>query len=400
MYKRTCCLFTLCVALPASSFADFRYDESTRITGGAAVSMAKFAGAFSKQARQITDPINSTILVKGNRMAHVNKDSTEIIDLDKETVTNLDHAKKQYSIITFQEMKAAQEEAIQKAQQQASQPPPPTTAPTTNNPPPPQLKFKVNVTNTGASKDVAGLAASETILKMSVEAKDVEPKDKSQTTGQTGSLAMTNDMWMAPEIPGYGEIRDFYVRMASRMGTVFSGVLPALLAPQLAAQPDMFSGMGDMVKEMSKLKGVPVSQTMRVGTTADGSPLPAASEAPLPESNTPTAGSIANKAAVGAATSASDTAAATAENKAASRMGNFGGIATGLGGFGGFHKKKQKTEEPTPASATPPAAPQSAVLIESTTEMTGFSSGAIDTMLFNVPAGYSKVPSEYQKAHQ
>ena len=131
LYNRTCCLFVLCIALPLSSFADFRYDESTRITGGAAVNMAKFAGAFSKQARQITDPINSTILVKGNRMAHVNKDTTEIIDLDKETITNLDHAKKQYTIITFQEMKAAQEEAIRKAQQHAQQQPatPPPACP-------------------------------------------------------------------------------------------------------------------------------------------------------------------------------------------------------------------------------------------------------------------------------
>ncbi len=399
MYKRNCCLFVLCIALPSSSFADFRYDESTRITGGAAVNMAKFAGAFSKQARQITDPINSTILVKGNRMAHVNKDTTEIIDLDKETIINLDHAKKQYTIITFQEMKAAQEEAIQKAQQHAQQQPATPPPASTNNPPPPQLKFKVNVTNTGASKEVAGLAASETILKMSVEPKD----DKDQASGQTGSIAMTNDMWMASEVPGYGEIRAFDVRMANLMGTVFSGTLPSLMPAQMAAtQPGMFSGMGDMVQEMSKLKGVPVSQTMRVGTTADGSPLPAASESPLPESNTPSTGSIAGKAASGAATSASDTAAASAESKAASRMGNIGGIATGLGGFGGFHKKKQKTEEPTPAPATPPAdaAPQSAVLMESTTEMTGFSSGAIDTILFDVPAGYSKVPSDYQKAHQ
>jgi hypothetical protein len=134
-------------------------------------------------------------------------------------------------------------------------------------------------------------------------------------------------------------------------------------------QPGMFSGMGDMVQEMSKLKGVPVSQTMRMGTTIDGSPYQPPQNRPC--RNTPSSGSIAGKAASGAATSASDTAAASAESKATSRMGNFGGIASGLGDFGGFHKKKPKTEEPTPAAATPPAdaAPQSAVLIESTTEM-------------------------------
>jgi flagellar motor protein MotB len=42
-----------------------------------------------------------------------------------------------------------------------------------------------------------------------------------------------------------------------------------------------------MAKEMSKLKGVPVMQVMRMGSTANGEPLSAASEAPLPASSGP-----------------------------------------------------------------------------------------------------------------
>jgi hypothetical protein len=385
MHIRTSLVLGLCVALPSSSFADFRYDETTKITGGSLVSMAKFAGAFSKQAHQITDPVNSTILVKGNRMAHINQDTTEITDLDQETITQIDHTKKQYSVVTFQEMKAAMEEAMRKAQAQPKQAPPP---PTTSTTPPPEMKFKVSVTNTGATKQVAGLAASESILKMSMEAKD-------QKSGQTGNMAMTNDMWMAPEIPGYGEIRDFNTRMALKMKTAFSGAMPSLMSPQmLAAQPGMFSGMGDMAKEMSKLKGVPVSQIMRMGTTADGSPLPAASEAPLPPSNGPNTGAIAGQAA----TSATDSAANSAASNAASHLG-LSGIGH-LGSFGGFHKKKQPDQpatQPAPANGAPPNA---AVLMESSIEMTRFSSAPVDATLFDVPAGYSKVASEYQKSHQ
>jgi hypothetical protein len=32
--------------------------------------------------------------------------------------------------------------------------------------------------------------------------------------------------------------------------------------------------------------------------------------------------------------------------------------------------------------------------------MTNFSSASVDPTLFNVPAGYAKVASEYQKSHQ
>jgi hypothetical protein len=385
MHIRASLVLGLCVALPSSSFGDFRYDETSKITGGSLVSMAKFAGAFSKQAHSITDPTNSTILVKGNRMAHINQETTEIIDLDQETVTNIDHTKKTYTVVTFQEMKAAAEEAMRKAQAQP-QPKQAPPAPAANTTPPPEMKFKVTVTNTGATKNVAGLASSESILKMSMEAKD-------QQSGQTGNIAITNDMWMAPEIPGYGEVRDFNSRMAAKMGSVFSGPMPSSITPQMpGVQPGMFSGMADMAKEMSKLKGVPVSQIMRMGTTADGSPLPAASEAPLPPSNGPTAGSIASQAGASATDSAANTAASNAANKVGlSSLANLGGF--------GFHKKKPQDTpaQPAPASGAPQNA---AVLMESSTEMTRFSSAPVDATLFDVPPGYSKVATEYQKGHQ
>ncbi len=191
-------VLTLSLTLPLTSFADFRYEETTKVTGGTIVNMTKFMGAFSKDARHLTDPVTSTVLVKGNRMAHIDKDTTEIIDLDSETITNIDHNKKTYSVVTFQQMKEAMEEAARKAQQQQQQaqqqtPPPSKT-------PPPEMHFKVSVTNTGASKQVTGLSAAQSILKMSMEAKD-------QQSGQTGNMAITNDMWMVPEIPGYNQVR-------------------------------------------------------------------------------------------------------------------------------------------------------------------------------------------------
>jgi hypothetical protein len=380
MHIRTTLALGLWLALPCSAFADFRYDETSRITGGSMVTMAKFAGAFSKQAHHITDPTTSTILVKGNRMAHINPENTEIIDLDQETITKIDHTKKQYSVVTFQEMRAAMEEAMRKAQAEPKQAPP---AQSTNKTPPPEMKFKVTVTNTGATKQVAGLAASESILKMTMQAKD-------QQSGQTGNMAITNDMWMAPEIPGYSEVRDFNSRMAEKMGTVFGGGMPSMSPQMLSMQPGMFSGMGDMAKEMSKLKGVPVAQIMRMGSTADGSPLPAASEAPLPPSNGPNTGAIAGQAANSAADSATNSAASSA-------VSHIPGIGS-LSGFG-FHKKKPQD---TPAQPAPSngAAQNSSVLMESSLEMTRFSSESVDPTLFNVPAGYTKVPSEYQMAHQ
>ena len=352
----------LCLLLTTSSFADFRYDETTRITGGAVVGMMKFAGAFSKDAKQTMEPTTSTVIVKGNRMAHINPLQTEIVDLDKETITNIDHRKRQYTVMTFQQMKQQIMEAQQKARQQqekerAKQPQADSSAP------PPEMKFKVNVKNTGGTKNVAGLQAKEAILSMAMEGTD-------QKSGEKGALAMTNDMWLAPEIPGYAEVREFNRRFAIKMGTILSDAIK----PQLAAmQPGMYQGMAEMAKEMSKLNGVPVSQIMRVGTTVNGAPLPAASEAPLPPSNgpeMPSAGEVAK-----------ESAASTVASK------------IGLGGFGGFGRKKKKEEaKQEPAQTQPGTSPNSGVLLETSIEMTSFSSAPVDVSQFNVPPGYTQIP--------
>ena len=48
--------------------ADFKYSQTSQITGGAMLGMMKFAGHFSKDTKDVTAPQQSTIYVKGNRM--------------------------------------------------------------------------------------------------------------------------------------------------------------------------------------------------------------------------------------------------------------------------------------------------------------------------------------------
>jgi hypothetical protein len=338
-------LMVFCLVVPTALFADFQYTETTKITGGSIVSLMKVAGTFSKQARQLNQPVTSTILVKGNRMARINPEYSEIIDLEKETITRIDNTHKTYTVVTFQQMKQQMEEAAKKArEQQGKTEKQPAAA---SNEPAPQMSFDVKVRDTGVQRQVAGLNAKEAILTMTVNAKD-------QKTGEKGNVAITNDMYMVPEIPGYGEVRDFERKLALKMGTVFS----PLVTPQMTAmQPGTSQGMTEMVKEMSKLKGVPVFQVMRMGSTVNGAPLPAASEAPLPESNSPqmpTAGQVAKESAASAV---------------ASKLGGLGG----LGGFG-HKKKKEEQQEQQAAAQNKEQTAQTAVLIQSETETTSFSS--------------------------
>src|SRR6185369_13759403 len=70
----------------STAFADFTYQETTKITGGALISAMKVAGVFSKQARQMGEPMQSTVAVKGDRMVHRSKIHASVIDLASQTI--------------------------------------------------------------------------------------------------------------------------------------------------------------------------------------------------------------------------------------------------------------------------------------------------------------------------
>jgi hypothetical protein len=345
------------VALAAPLHADFTYTETTQMTGGSMLGLMKMAGTFSRQARQAGEPIVSTVAIKGNRMAKISPDHTEIIDLDAETITNIDTLKQQYTVITFQQMKQQIEAAAAKAKQQQAK----SDAKAPDQPSTTDVKFQVSVRNTSRTKDVSGLGTKEAILAMNMIATD---KD----SGQTGSMAITNDMWLVSDIPGYDEVKEFNRKFALKMGTVFSGAVnPAMLAQYRGAG----QGMASMAEEMSKLKGTPVLQVMRMGMT-DGTPLPAASEAPLPPPGSgpamPTAGDVAQQ---------------SASSAIASKLGGFG-----LGGFG--HKKKEDPPPADPSTNATAAQPTSSVLVETSTQLGGFSRTVNDTS-FSVPAGFKQI---------
>jgi hypothetical protein len=362
-------VLTLALATPSFVFADYTYQETTQITGGSVMSMMKMAGAFSSQARKAGEPVVSTVYIKDNRMAKVSADSIEIIDLDKETITHVDSLKHTYTVMTFEQMRQQMEQARQELQKRQAEHAnaAPAPSPNANDV---KMSFDVKVRKTGAEKQINGLDSKEAILTMTMNATD-------QKTQQTGSMAITNDMWMVPAIPGYDQVRDFYKRMAEKMGPEMAG-LGMDMGKMLVQNPGAGEALEDMGKEMQKLEGVPVMQVMRMGTTANGQPLPAASEAPLPPDSSPampSAGDVAKQSAASALTS------------------HFG-----LGGFG--HKSSKNDPPPSNQnsnqnSTTPP--PTAAILMESQTTTSKFSSDPVDATHFDVPAGYKQIESQMGK---
>lgn len=359
-------LLALALALPLSLHAgDYTYQQTTQLTGGSLLHMMKTVGVFSSQARHIGDPIVSTIYLKDNRLANVSPDSIQIIDFDKETVTDIDVQKKTYTVMTFAQMKQAIENARAQMQQQAAQQPAqpaqPAAAPDAQNV---KMSFDVKVRNTGVQKEISGLESSESILTLMLNATDTQ-------TQQSGSMAVTNDMWMVPSVPGYDQVRDFYVRFAAKMSDATLG-LGFDFSKMLAQNPAAGQALSDMAGEMQKLKGVPIMQVMRMGTTVNGQPLPAASEAPLPADASP--------------------AAPTAGQVAKAGMGSM--ISSRLGGFGFGKKKNNQSDQNSDSNANAnanAAQPTSSILMETQITTSSFSSAPVDPSHFDIPAGYKLV---------
>lgn len=316
-------------ALGASTLlADFSYQETTKITGGAMLNMMRMAGPFARQSRE---PMVSTVMVKGDRMATIRKENATVIDLDKETITNIDFARKTYWVMTFAEMKQAMEDAAERMKEARR-------SPQNENA---NVSFKVSAKPTGQTKDINGLQAKEIILTLEMEGAGQQP-------GQNGAMKMVVDSWFGPPVAGYDEVKAFYRKMGAKMAGYAPG---SPMGAMGMGRPEMAKAFEQAGEEMAKMDGVPV---MRV-TTMTGAGGPPAQ---------------------GGQSSASP-------GESGGAMGRLG-LPGGFGGFG--HKKTQEQQAQQSQQAEQPG-----TLMETTTELSDFSAGPVDASKFEVPAGFKQV---------
>lgn len=178
-----------------------------------------------------------------------------------------------------------------------------------------------------------------------------------QTKGQQGSMIITTDMWLAPMVPGYEEVRRFYQKMSGKIGW-----MPGQMG---MGRPDIAKGMSEVTKEMGKLDGMPVYETVRMGADGTQAQAPAPGEQPKQQAQPqqPSAG-----AALGSA----------------------------LGGRFGLGRKKKPAEEQqqAPDANAQQQGAAAGLLLEMVTETSNFSPAPVDPTKFEVPAGFKQVKAE------
>jgi hypothetical protein len=382
-------------------FADASYQETTQVTGGSMVDSLKSVSFLSKSMSNMFAPMTTTTMVHGNQKAVVGKDSIEITDLDRETITRIDNIHKTYTVTTFaqmrqafanmpKQMEQAQEQVKQAQAQQAAQQPKTDL----------KTSFDVSAKNTGVTKEVNGLTAQEQVVTMQMHVTD--PNAPPTEAVNSITYVITTDTWIAPDPPEVKEIQDFDMRMGQKLmaGVDLSAFKSQMsqnagMAQLFGGQPGSAEAMAQMGKEMAKLKGTRVMEVTSMGGAGSGPGVTptqnAGQTAPAPASGSGS-GAVAGQVAT-------DTAAQTAAGEA-SRLGVFGN-ALGSSALGAFHKKKPATPppaDPPAAATTTPAAngtqpTNSAVLMTMTTQKSNFSQAEVPSTAFLVPAGLKKVES-------
>jgi hypothetical protein len=361
--QRSTALFSAIVLLCGVCRADFEYSETSKVTGGAMMGAVKFASVFSKNAKQAMAPTTRTVAVKGNRLREEQSDGKiQIIDLEGKRFIEIDPQTKTYGIMTFEEMKRAmqrrQREMQAKMKEEQAKHPDQTQNPNV------KITPKFESSETGATKTVLGLPTKEVKARVEMLMESDDPKAQ----GQQASTIINTDQWIAQDVPGYHEIREFYLKMAKEMDWV-----PGQMMQGMASNVQM--SMTELRKSnLAHITGMPMITYLSMSMAANGT-QPAAAQSqpqaqPAPPPQQPT----------------QDNSIPTSAN------------AVVMKGLGGMFKKKQQQQQDSQAanahgtSANPASTPGS--LMDMQTEITSYSSDSLDASLFEPPAGYTQTQSK------
>jgi hypothetical protein len=255
-------------------------------------------------------PQVTTYYFKGQKMKTDNGNTATVIDFDAQTITTVNNTAQTYTVRSFSDVAAAANQT--------------------------DVEANIDVKETGLKKVVNGFSASEVVMAMEFETPQAQ---------QMGKMRMEVDMWVSPDVPGGGQVQEFYRRNAKRFpwAEMTSG-----------GNAGMQKAMADMQRKMASVNGVRVEEVVRVkppGGAASGTPqMSGAQSAQLAQARAKMEAMIAQGGPQ-----------AEAMKQALARM---------------------------PGGA--PAAGGSGPLIEITMDSSDFSSEAVPDSVFAIPAGYRK----------
>ncbi len=240
--------------LYAAPRADVKQVSESRVQfKGTLGAVMRFMGA--------NKPIRTATYLKGNvlRTDHFDKKgkltNSQIIDLDKGLILQIDHKKKKYTQMTLEEWK----EMIQASMEAFGQPAE-ETEPEEEQKTRVEWDFQVDVQKPGDHRKIAGYEAEKAILTITVTGRTMEEQESGEMeeTGR-GGLKVISTIWLGKSVAGMEEMKAFRQRLAEELGfQPGEGGMKRMLKAIAESHPAIVAALERVKKETEKLEGVPL----------------------------------------------------------------------------------------------------------------------------------------------
>ena len=299
--------------------------------------------------------------------------TVSITRIDQEVIWSLEPEKKQYTELTFAQMREMMTKGLAGADQDAKDAEAKDT----------EMTFTVDVKRTGAKETVNGFPTEQVII--TCVGKPKNPEKGAENT----EIRMVMDQWLTKSAPGAQEQAEFYKRFAEKLG-----LDPQLSGVSAMAQKMYGNGMKELAAKMKGLGGVAIRSTF----TIEGSPQMAEAQKQA------AASSQAQQAQAKTERAKTKEAEASAEKRedveqaadigSSAATGDKGGVAATLGGFlarkaaRAAQKKAEDQVEKKTEEVSSPGTATGGPLMKVVTEVISITASPAPAGSFDVPAGY------------
>ncbi|MBN1466364.1 hypothetical protein JXA02_11415 [candidate division KSB1 bacterium] len=351
MMKTALLFVCLSFALVSIAAADVKYVSTTswKLEGAVGTMVKLFGGGKPvKTADYYTDDVKRSDTFDNKERL----ETSQLVDLNQELFITIDHKKKEYSQMTFDEWKEMMKSTMAqlKGEEQGE-------APEEKEEPQAEVKWdvKVDVQETGEKETIAGKNAEKVILTLDLdaEATETEVAEGEEPESVKGGIIVTSSQWLYKgEDAAQKEMNDFNMRLAAKLGFA-PGEAQDMMEQVMGQNPQLGEAIEAMQKEADKLQGM----AMRVETLYQSKIDP-------------------------------ETVKKMEEAKAKEKEEETTEIPTSVGGLiGGLGKKMMKKQ----MEKKDQGVKERSALMNSKTEVLEFDTSSLSASLFEVPSGFKLV---------
>jgi hypothetical protein len=342
--------------------ADVTIERTTSVQGVGGMAFANMSGTSKTSISGDKSRTDSDMKMQSKIIGFLARNamgpSAEIVLLDQDKLYHLNMNKKEYTEMTFEQLRAQ----MQKMSDQMNSSEEKKQPSAVDQSKCVWLPAKVDVTKSGEKAQFAGYDAQRVTVTATQPCQD---KD----TGAICEIALVLDQWTSADFAESSEARKFYAAYASKMGIDLSNSQD--VSERAKALFSQYKGVWtEVAAKMQSVKGYPVKSSFTLGLGGTQ----------CKDSNSQQA-----------QTSQSD-------NSSPSPSGIAGAVVGKLGGL--FQKKKDPADAPaTPAApaAAPVAMPPGDVaLMTVSSQVVAVSTNGVSPDAFTVPAGFKKIETRTQ----